>query len=1284
MDRQDTIQHHAAEAHGFNPCVSCAHPRHRGVAMLLVLIAVAIATVLSMSFLASQASTHGVAQNVQKHAQARSVAESALVAAIHYAQTDADFRSDKTHGQWASDVSFNGGTFDLFGYDGLDTDGDGVVDDTDGDLADDTADPVTITAIGYYDGVSHTVHAVVTPGSGSSMGKLLFVVEDDASLAAGDVKRKAFFEDLGWTVTPIDDDSTQVEFDAAVADSVVVYISETVNSHDVGTAFTTTSIGVVDEERLLHDEFEFASSGASTHTAQTIDITDNTHYITSPFPTGSLQVASTGIVFIRNNSTIGPGAQVLATNGTPTLFVFDTGDELEDGSSAAGRRVALFIGDTDMDFDTLTDDGKTIVQRSLTWAAASSGPAGGVYDYATRTQGTDIWAYAGEDASDPPTNNTTPASELSPTEYDDIEADDSGAHAVTTTQNGRHVMIRCVIQIDEDEADVSRLDATVTGSNINTHGPRTDGLELMIWNYATGSYEQLAVSADTESEVTLEGGVGSDLADYIGGASSDTVTLLVMSRDKQTANKDNTLNVDYVALSVTVGVSGSGPQLIALYEFYEGTPTPPAMVGHWPMDDAGGGGSALTAGVSMQNRLYMYSDSMIDSYSSTAGAYGPSNSGSDAYLTIDATTNARIQMTASSSIKGNVDVGPGGDPSTVIQSSSSIGITGSTGSLGSTVGFPSLSAPSGMPATLGNTTYNGGAILIDSDRTFTDLTLNGGAVVTISGNVRIDVKDDLALNSGSQIVLAPGATLELYVADKVDLNSGSIINPDTSKPASLSLYMYGSNSDMVLNNSSYISGIVYVADVLTLSSGSAIYGGVWADNQITMNSGGVAIHIDTDLIGGMTVADSEGGNNGSQSGDVTAGVAGNGDGGTAIDFDGVDDYIEVAHSDAYLLDNGSLSFWFYSDNLSGHHGLVSKDSLNLDTGGHLHVYTDGSVLKARLQSTSTSYEVQSTGLSTGTWYHVVVSWGSGGLKLFRDGVERDTDSYTGGLGTTSGDIGNYEPMVFGACIWNSGDLTASPVENYFDGRIDDVRIYDQGLDESQADELYNGGEPSGGVGNVVYDTGGYGMPLDLDIENTGAIAWVPGGGLTLSSATRISSAAATKLYDALTATNQFSVEVKFTPANTSQSGPARIVSYSGDASDTNFTFGQDADAYVARLDTTSTTSAGTPEADAGSTLSAGVEAHVILSYDGSNITMYNSDGTSTTLARTGDLDWDNTFGLLMGNETVDGYAWLGTLSRVAIYDQAFNQTQADNVFNDLPPGDGSASGGAGGIDWIEP
>jgi type II secretory pathway pseudopilin PulG len=228
----------------------------------------------------------------------------------------------------------------------------------------------------------------------------------------------------------------------------------------------------------------------------------------------------------------------------------------------------------------------------------------------------------------------------------------------------------------------------------------------------------------------------------------------------------------------------------------------------------------------------------------------------------------------------------------------------------------------------------------------------------------------------------------------------------------------------------------------------------WAVVLTVAADNGLIGHWMLDETSGTTAADSSGnGNNG-----TLTNMAGNewtsGQVAGALQFDGSNDYVAIPHIDAYLADNGTVALWFKGDNVSGRGELFSKDSSNYDTGGHLTIYVNDDEVEVRLQGTSTSDEVNSGEiLDDDTWYHAALTWGSTGMTLYINGVEVDTDSYTGGLGTSSGGAGNYEPLALGACTWGSNNLAITPLQYYFEGAIDDVRFYGRALDATEVETL---------------------------------------------------------------------------------------------------------------------------------------------------------------------------------------------------------------------------------------
>ena len=185
----------------------------------------------------------------------------------------------------------------------------------------------------------------------------------------------------------------------------------------------------------------------------------------------------------------------------------------------------------------------------------------------------------------------------------------------------------------------------------------------------------------------------------------------------------------------------------------------------------------------------------------------------------------------------------------------------------------------------------------------------------------------------------------------------------------------------------------------------------------------------------------------------------NGDSNTAVRFDGIDDYIEIPHATDFLLDDGTIQFWFNADSTGTQQALLSKDYTGLGTGGHLTIWLTGSgTIQTRLQSTTAEYYVEtSSPVTAGQWHHIAFSFGSNGMELYVDGVLTDVNGYTGGLGTTSGGTGNIESFVLGATNWQGSQGNISAINRFFGGSLDEVSIVGSQLNADQIRNSFTAG-----------------------------------------------------------------------------------------------------------------------------------------------------------------------------------------------------------------------------------
>ncbi|MDJ0917710.1 MAG: DNRLRE domain-containing protein [Woeseiaceae bacterium] len=254
--------------------------------------------------------------------------------------------------------------------------------------------------------VQRAIAWAMGPSAATGAIPLLMVVADDSNLSTQEDAKIALFETWNYVVTVIDDGAQQNEFDDLVATNEVVYVGEDINSGSLDTKLRDAAIGVVIEEEKITDEFGI-STGETTFTESSIDIVDNTHYITLPFSPGSVAFASSSQPVGGRAGTLAPGLSVLAekpSSSTSMLDALETGAALADSGTAAGRRVKLPWGGNDFDINSLTDDGRTILRRSIEWATGATLPGPVAHWKLDETSGTT--AIDSEGGHDGTTSNT--------------------------------------------------------------------------------------------------------------------------------------------------------------------------------------------------------------------------------------------------------------------------------------------------------------------------------------------------------------------------------------------------------------------------------------------------------------------------------------------------------------------------------------------------------------------------------------------------------------------------------------------------------------------------------------------------------------------------------------------------------------------------------------------------------------------------------------------------------------------------------------------------------------
>ncbi|MEM6755749.1 MAG: LamG-like jellyroll fold domain-containing protein [Planctomycetota bacterium] len=1313
--------------------------RRRGVAYLVVLFAMMVGVVLAASFLRGANTTISVANNVQTHPTARGVAESGLELAVRHVQSDTDWRTGKTSGQWMTDVAWQGGTFAV------------RFTDDDGDLADDPADSVTITAIGQVDGVTHRVEALVKSALGETGNfRLLMVVSDTNSPTSNDLAKISLFETWGFTVSTLDDGASSSDYSDGIDTSDLLYLSASADSTLVGARIANPAVPIATDHPGLVDTIGLASADASTTSRSTLLIVDNVHTITEDFSRQEVTVASTSVPVTTFGDNVTAEAYVLATAGstgvtlgdaTPDLVLdvsakgclvtLNSGRTDAKGRTAAAKRAALPFAGASFDPTKLDTTGTALVEDTIYWLlSAADLPRPIAHWPLDETFGTTAQDVVGgldgvrNGGIGFGTGQINYASEFDGID-DHIRVPSHDRFKLTSTlsvsawayYDSFKSADNTEIIIRKGEGNPNNWQFTVANKypELVLEAWDNDGIKANT-QLTTGRWYHLAVTWDgsqvkfyidgeLDRTASKTGTVGTDDRDvYIGARASTDQTDGLLDDIRL---YDRALSAEEVTQLYEYGLAQAGgifPTLVASYDFVE-QKTAPTEVGRWPLDDSGTGGGGVLAGdvIDVNNK------SLIDSYSSTLGAYdATSNRTKFAAVASTKSSGTKIAAENTTVILGDVYTVDGsgfsGNAGTLsgqkyeLPSGVSVSIPGVPGDLSATsmgnITLPDDSATLDADATIG-----ADGVLMSGDYVFGDLTIqapsvSGGATITVTGHTRIDVTDDLLIEDAAVIVVNPGATLAIYVNDSCRIDGGAQVNADSSATDRFTLVHRATSSSkrLEIDEKALVGGSIYSQQEIRVRSGSEVYGVVVSNDELDLWNE-AKVHVDLSLpsvgVANPPASESIAANHGEFRSGATGLASGAlGSTGTAAEFDGSTGSVVVPHLGTYALDTGAVSLFFYADNQSGNQALFSKDASNRGDGGHLTVDLTGATVRVSYATATADHVLVGGNAQPNRWHHLAVSFGPSGLKTFLNGSQVAANtSVTTGLGASSGGTGNAEPIVIGASARNSAAGEAGSLTDHFDGRIDDVRLFDAEVDATQAARLAAGNDPgeSTGEASIAYDGSGFGLPADLTISDVARTQWVAGGGLTIDQAVSLATASPpTKVYDAISATGEFSIHAVFTPANDTQTGPATLVAYGGSGGARNFIVGQKLADAAAGVRTSDTGTYGGTQANGGLTLAPGTKVDLLVTFGQESIGFYENGKLVSTAAQTGALtNWSSAFNLIVAGESGATRSWLGTLHEINVYDRALNATQVANVAAGLPPGNSNQAATTFSATWIE-
>jgi hypothetical protein len=210
----------------------------------------------------------------------------------------------------------------------------------------------------------------------------------------------------------------------------------------------------------------------------------------------------------------------------------------------------------------------------------------------------------------------------------------------------------------------------------------------------------------------------------------------------------------------------------------------------------------------------------------------------------------------------------------------------------------------------------------------------------------------------------------------------------------------------------------------------------------------------------------------------------NGNANKAYNFNGINNYIEAPSNTGLQLSAAySIGLWFKSNIFNaGQYGytLISKIQSSGWYGGYETMIGETNSIGGvnHTGNINGNFQLPYSGLSSGNWYSVIVTFNGTQLKLYVNGNIVNTVNQSGTLQT-----GN-DPLRFGRR--GGGGI----YDQWFNGVIDDIGIWNRALTECEVKKLYTSGSFS--VSSSASNTICVGQSLNLSAAGANSYTWSTG------------------------------------------------------------------------------------------------------------------------------------------------------------------------------------------------
>ena len=211
-------------------------------------------------------------------------------------------------------------------------------------------------------------------------------------------------------------------------------------------------------------------------------------------------------------------------------------------------------------------------------------------------------------------------------------------------------------------------------------------------------------------------------------------------------------------------------------------------------------------------------------------------------------------------------------------------------------------------------------------------------------------------------------------------------------------------------------------------------------------SGGLVAHYPFDEGSGSVVRDASGnGNDGAIHGATYAKVTE----GYALQFDGLDDYVQIPNSEHLKIDGTLTVEVWVNTRLASTGPVFAKNGCSTLRQNYIIQLQEGGVNFAVVDCTDekgVENTVRSPAITTDTWYHLVGTYDGDDLKLHVNGA------------ASVKKFGKFTPGTLDGPLYVGVNYYGQKLGSFFAGQIDDLRVYNRALSQEEILANYQTGK----------------------------------------------------------------------------------------------------------------------------------------------------------------------------------------------------------------------------------